>query len=103
MACGAGLAAALAPACTARPVRLEAGLWSENITEHTQVLDIHGISARLNGRLRTHPKTETDANGRTQSGKTCHCSQHTTCPHNFYNMQGKSKQKKAKKNLPRHP
>jgi len=40
MACGAGLAAALAPACTARPVRLEAGLWSENITEHTQVLDL---------------------------------------------------------------
>ena len=40
MACGAGLAAALAPTCTARPVRLEAGLWSENITEHTQVLDL---------------------------------------------------------------
>ena len=40
MACGAGLAAALAPACTARPVRLEASLWGENITEHTQVLDL---------------------------------------------------------------
>ena len=40
MARGAGLAAALAPFCTARPVRLAAGLWSENITEHTQVLDL---------------------------------------------------------------
>ena len=40
MAHGAGLAAPLAPACTARPVRLAAGLWSENITEHTGVLDL---------------------------------------------------------------
>ena len=40
MARGAGLASALVPACTAKPVRLAAGLWSENITEHTQVLDL---------------------------------------------------------------
>ena len=28
-------------------------------------LAIHGISVRLNGRLRTHPKIKTDTNGRT--------------------------------------
>ena len=40
MACGASLPAALAPACTATPIRLEADLWSENITEDTHVLHL---------------------------------------------------------------
>ena len=60
MACRAGLAAALAPACTARPFRLEAGLRSEGITEHTQVLDLSNgkaMQGHASSRWATQPST----------------------------------------------
>ena len=46
-------------------LELVANILDSAVIQTSYIPNIHGISVRLNGRLRTHPKIKTDANGRT--------------------------------------